>query len=370
MLNKLYNSDRGLIAISFILLCFGLIMVYSSSAIFIGEIKKDSFFFLKKQFLWVCISFVFFMFFLSVDYRYLQKFAWPSLGFISVLLVLLLFFGKEVRGAKRWFDLGPFDFQPSEFAKFVVVLVLANYFDTHKSKLGKISYGLIFPMMISGFVSLLILIEPDMGTPIVIILTSFLLFFVAGTRIKHLLIGILFFIPFLVLATLTQPYRVERFIAFLNPWKYEKFGYQLRQSLISIGSGGIFGKGLGKSEIKEFFLPDAHTDFVFSIIGEELGLFGTVFIILAFGYLLLRGYRISKNADSFFGTLLAIGITSLIVIQAYIHIAVCSGCLPTKGIPLPFFSYGGSSLVFTLSSIGVVANISQYRRKTVRLFFR
>jgi len=286
-------------------------------------------------------------------------------------LILLLFFGKQVRGARRWFDLGPFDFQPSELAKFVVVLALANYFDTHKSKLKKISYGLIFPMMISGFISILILVEPDMGTPVVIILSSYILFFVAGTKIEHLLLAVLLFIPFVILAILIEPYRVERFIAFLNPWKYAKsVGYQLCQSLISIGSGGIFGKGLGKSEIKEFFLPDAHTDFIFSIIGEELGFFGTTFIILAFGYLLLRGYKISKNADNFFGTLLAIGITLTIVIQAYINIAVCSGCLPTKGIPLPFFSYGGSSLIFTLSAIGVLANISQYRRKTVHLFFR
>ncbi len=369
MFNRLYNSDHGLIIVSFILLCFGLVMVYSSSAIFIGEKRDDPFFFLKKQFLWVCFSLVFFMFFMSVNYKYLQKISWHLLVFTAVLLILVLFFGKTVRNVKRWFDLGPFNFQPSELAKFAVVIALANYFDNNKSRLKKISYGLIIPITIVGVISFLILIEPDMGTPIVIVLTSFFMFFVAGTKLTHLFLAVLFFVPAMIFAIFLEPYRFERIIAFFIPSKYtQSTGYQLYQSLLSIGSGGIFGKGLGKSEMKEFFLPDAHTDFIFSIIAEETGLIGAVIIILAFGYLLLRGYKISKNANDFFGTLVAIGITLTIVIQTYINIAICSGCLPTKGMPLPFFSYGGSSLVFTLSAIGVLTNISQYRRKPPHIF--
>lgn len=363
MLQKLYDSDRYLILVTFILLCFGLVMVYSSSGIVVGEKISDQFFYLKKQLLWAGISIIFFSFFLVVDHKYLQKMAIPLIVFVGILLVGVLFFGRTINGVRRWFSFGPLNFQPAEVAKFGIVVFMADYLDRRRSKIKNFFNGFLPVIVIVSFLIVLIIIQPDLGIPVIIVLVSLLILFVAGAKISHLICLVLISVPLLYFAIISKQYRLQRLLVFMNPWEHpQSSGYQLVQSLMSIGSGGIFGRGLGQSQIKKFYLPEAHTDFIFSIIGEELGFIGVVFIIGAFVFFLYRGYKISKNANTFFGTLLAIGITVTIVVQAFINIAVCSGCIPTKGIGLPFFSYGGSSLVFTLSAVGIMANISQSKK--------
>ncbi|MDI6640776.1 MAG: putative lipid II flippase FtsW [Elusimicrobiota bacterium] len=364
MIHKFYNSDHSLIFVTLILVCFGLLMVYSSSAIVVAETKSDQFFVLKKQILWTSISIMFFLLFLLIDYKYLQKFVLPAVLLTFALLLAVHFFGKPIRGVKRWLDFGPLNFQVAEFAKFSIILFLANYLDKNKSKLKNFFTGFLPPILIVGLMVVLIIVQPDLGIPFVSILTMIGMFFIAGVKILHLVVVFFLSLSGIFYFLVSEPYRLERLLSFLNPWKYStSSAYQLCQSLMALGSGGIFGKGLGRSELKEFFLPEAYTDFIFSIIGEELGIFGSTFVVLAFVYFLIRGYKIAKEAKDFFGTLLGFGITLGIVIQAFFNIAVCSGCLPTKGITLPFFSYGGSSLLLTLSAVGVLANISQHKRK-------
>lgn len=368
MIQKFYNSDNRLLIITVILLCFGLLMVYSSSAIVADTTKSDQFFVLKKQLLWLCISLIFFLFFFLLDYHHLRKFVLPAVILTFIFLILVIFFGKTVHKAKRWLNFGPVNFQPSEFAKFSLILFIANYLDKNKSKLKYFFRGFLPPILLGVCIPTLILIQPDWGTPFVIFLTIASMFFIAGVKISYILAIVFISLPGILVLFVSKSYRLERIFAFLDPWKYySSSAYQLCQSLMSLGSGGIFGKGLGRSELKEFYLPEAHTDFIFSIIGEELGIVGTIIVLFLFTYFLLRGYKIAKNAKDFFGTLLASGITFGIVIQAFFHIAVCTGCLPTKGITLPFFSYGGSSLLITLSATGVLANISQHKRKLSKL---
>ncbi|OGS20454.1 MAG: cell division protein FtsW [Elusimicrobia bacterium RIFOXYA2_FULL_39_19] len=367
MLSKINEADNKLIIITFLLVCFGIVMIYSSSAIVTGERRADQFFFLKKQIMWTLISFVFFMFFLMMDYRVLQKVSVPLIIISAIFLIAVLLMGKSIKGAKRWLDFGPISFQPSEFSKLAVIIFVADFIDKNRSKLKDFFQGFLVPIAVAGLICALIAIEPDIGIPFIIISITMILLFIGGAKITHLLIMISAAIPVFYLAVLSKPYRVTRFFAFLDPWKFsQSSAYQLCQSLMSIGSGGIFGKGLGNSDIKKFYLPEAHTDFIFSIISEELGLIGAAGVIFLFAWFLQRGIKIANNAQDYFGTLLAAGLTLSIVMQALFNIAVCSGCLPTKGIALPFFSYGGTSLVLTLSAVGILANISRNRSKPVK----
>ncbi|MBU2567270.1 MAG: putative lipid II flippase FtsW [Elusimicrobia bacterium] len=363
MLRKLYDVDFGLMAVSFLLLCAGLLMVYSSSAIFSGETVSGPFFYFKKQLVWTAISMVFFIFFLNLNYKYLQKVAPGIIIAVFLMLAGVLIFGKTVRGARRWFDFGPINFQPSEIAKFGVIIFLADYLDKNKSKIKSLTRGLLPALLVVGGVSGLIAMEPDFGTPLVICLSSLTLIFIAGAKIAHVLLLLSMTIPAVSFLLLTMPYVTSRVSAFLNPWEYARSAsYQLIQSLAALGSGGLLGKGLGRGEIKRFYLPDMHTDFIFSIIGEEAGLLGTLLVVFAFVWFFYRGYVIARESRDFFGVLLALGITLTIVIQALFNIAVCCGAVPTKGISLPFFSYGGSSLIFTLSAVGVLLNISSNKK--------
>ncbi|OIO75369.1 MAG: putative lipid II flippase FtsW [Elusimicrobia bacterium CG1_02_37_114] len=367
-MTKFYNSNLGLIITSLILLCFGLVMVYSSSAIVTGEKKQDSFFFLKKQVLWAVVSIACFFFFLIYDYKKLQKFSQIGLVVSIILLILVLIIGKPVRDVRRWLTIGPVNFQVSELTKIFIVIFLANYLDRKKSKIKDFFSGLLPALIAVGAVVFLIAIEPDLGIPLVIVIVSAILLFIAGARWIHLFSITAVAAAAGYLAIISKGYRIERFISFLNPWKYsDSSGYQLVQSLISLGSGGFWGRGLGNSQLKKFYLPEMHTDFIFSIVGEELGVIGVLLIVLLFVSLLYNGCKIALEATDLFGTLLAAGVTFTIVIQAFFNIAVCCGCIPTKGISLPFFSYGGSSLITTFIGIGILANISQHKRKDIRI---
>jgi cell division protein FtsW len=368
MTRILHDSDYTLIFIVMVLLCIGLIMVYSSSAVTVGEKRADSFFYFKKQFAWAALSMLFFGFFSLTDYRKFQKYVIPFTVATVIMLIAVLAFGKQIRGARRWFDLGLFNFQPSELAKFVSVFFLADYLDRNKSRLKHFAGGFLPALGVVGLLSGLIVLEPDLGVPAVIMLVAVLLFFTGGARLSHILLVMAAGAPLMFYAIKAHSFRMERLMSFLDPWKNAQgASYQLVQSLTSLGSGGVLGKGAGSSDMSKFYLPDAHTDFIFSIIGEEFGVWGTVLVVLLFCAFMYRGYIISRNARDNFGMMLAAGITLTISVQAFFNMAVCTGCVPTKGISLPFISYGGSSLLLALSATGVLANIALTGRKTVKL---
>jgi len=356
----LNNSSKTLIIISFILLCFGLLMVYSSS----GVTQEDSFKYFKKQFMWSLLGICLFYIFSKYDYKKLKKWSKPLIFISCILLVAIYIFSKPISGAKRWLSFGGINFQVSELAKISIIIFLADYFDKNKSKIKYFFKGLGIPLFIVGLICLLIAFEPDIGTPSVIVFVSFIIFFIAGVKITHLLTIVAVILPGFIYLLFDKPYRIKRILALIDPWKYsEEVGYQLIQSILSLGSGGIFGKGLGHSDLKKNILPAQYTDFIFSIIGEEMGLIGTLSVLILFSLLLFVGYKISKNAPDMFGQLLSIGLILPIVVQAYFNIAVCIGLLPTKGLVLPFISYGGSSLALTLMSVGILDNISKHKTK-------
>jgi cell division protein FtsW len=267
-------------------------------------------------------------------------------------------------GARRWLKLGPIGFQPSEMAKLVLIIFIADIIDRKQSKNKEFKKCVLPVLIITGIFSLLIYIEPDLGNTVILAVLFMVMLFVGGAKIRHLLSIILCAMPLLYIAVLRVGYRKGRLLAFLNPEDdIMGKGYHLYQSLIAFGSGGLFGKGLGASTSKLFFLPQPHTDFILAIIGEELGFAGVSVIIILFALILYRGIRIALGAPNLFGTMMAVGISSLIAMQTIINIAVVTACIPTKGLPLPFLSFGGSSLIFNLIGIGIMLNISMHMRK-------
>lgn len=363
------DADFTLIAAVAILVCFGLVMVYTSSAVVIGEIKSDSLYYFKKQFIWTLLGLIFFTFFLITDYKKLQKFIIPFTIITFLLLLGVLLFGTPIRNARRWFTFSYFHFQPSELAKFMLILFIADYLDKNKSRLKYFSTGFLPPFLVTAGMAVLIALQPDLGIPVIMMISAIFLFFIGGGKITHIMFIIALGIPALIYELRSHPYRLDRLKSFIEPWKYysDGYSYQLVQSLTSLGSGGILGKGAGASEISRFYIPDAHTDFIFTVIGEEFGVLGAVSVLILFCIILQRGYTISKHSRDNFGTLLAAGITLIITIQAFFNIAVCTGCLPTKGLTLPFVSYGGSSIFFNLCAAGILANISANGRKVIKL---
>lgn len=357
---KYHSPDMVLFLVVFGLLCFGLIMLYSASALMALERYKDPYFFLKKQVVWVGIGSFFFILLAGTDYNILQEHSRIIMVVSAVLLTAVLIVGDEISGAKRWLRLGPIGFQPSELAKIAVILGLADYCDRRRSRLQHFGKGLVPALFILlGFCGL-IAAEPDLGTPTVIVVTGLAILYMGGARFSHIMGLVLGAVPFFTIAVLAVPYRRQRFFAFLDPWADPQgSGYQIIQSLMALGSGGFTGKGLGASDLKRLYLPELHTDFIFPIIGEELGWFGSCLIITLFAVLVYRGARIANKAPNLFGRLVTAGIIFTLGFQAVINIAIASGSLPTKGLPLPFFSFGGSSLLFTLAGLGIVMNVSR-----------
>jgi len=345
-----------------ILICVGIIMIYSASSIYALERYKDSMFFLKRHLTFVLIGGIATFFIMGVDYRVLKKYARPMLMFSVILLLLVLFpgIGREVAGAKRWFRFGPVSFQPSELMNLVLIIYVADFISRKKNVIGTFWEGFVPVILVLGTVILLILAQPDLGTAVSLGLVIFIMLFLAGTKLKYLAGVFLASLPLLYILIFSVPYRKARIMTFLNPWLDPKgSGFQIIQSNIALGSGGIFGIGLGHSRQKLFYLPASYTDFIFSIIGEELGLLGTLVICLLFINLFLKGMKVSRNAADGFGHFLSLGIILIISLKALINIGVSSGFFPTKGLPLPFISYGGSSLVFDMVGIGLLLNISR-----------
>jgi cell division protein FtsW len=302
------------------------------------------------------------LFIMSIDYRILEKYSKTILLISLALLVLVIMpgVGKEISGAKRWFRFFGFSFQPSELAQLAMIIYMASFLSRNDKNIKDFYSGFLPVMIMLGIFALLILVQPDLGMSVALVVITFFMLFVGGIRLSHLGAIILLSLPALYLLIYRVPYRRARILSFLNPWQDPKgSGFQLIQSQIALGSGGILGLGLGQGMQKLFYLPAAHTDFIFSIIGEELGLIGTFSVVVLFILFILQSYKIAVNASDSFGYYLAIGITAMIAFEAIVNIAVSTGTFPTKGLPLPFVSYGGTSLVFDLISLGLLLNISR-----------
>ncbi len=360
--------DAGLLICVLGLLVFGWVMVYSSSAL-AAEIRyHDQYFFLKRQMIWSFIGLVVYLVAANVPLQVWQSKTFALYFFTIGALIAVLLVGPSIAGARRWIRLGGFSFQPSEIAKVAMVFVVADYMDRRQSRLKQFSKGLLPLLFLVGVLFALILVEPDLGTPVLMGLVLLALLILGGARWRHLLSMGIAVLPVLILAIIKVRYRLKRLFAYVDPWSDPQgTGYQLVQSLLAMGSGGIFGRGLGGSRIKISNLPDAHTDFVFSVIGEELGLLGTLTCVALFLFLCMWGLQVAKRAPTCFSRLVAAGLSLTIGIQAVINMGVASGLFPTKGMPLPFLSFGGSSLVIIMMSIGLLANISRQGKKELSL---
>ena len=345
-----------------VLILIGIVMVFSSSAVYAMEKYNDSYYFLKRQVLWVMIGTVTMITARKMNYHNWQKAAYPVMAITFLLLIAVMIpgLGKEVGGARRWLNLGGLSFQPSELAKFALVLFIAKSLVKRADKLKNFAYGYLPNLIVLGFFFLPILFQPDFGTAMIICVVTFAMLFTAGVRTKFLFSSALSVIPFMVSAVIGAEYRTRRILAFLNPWQDPSdTGFQAIQSFYAFGRGGYWGTGLGGSSQKLFYLPEAHTDFIFSVIGEELGFIGTTGIVILFGILFWRGFVAAQRAKDPFGTHVAIGLTLLIGVQTFINMGVTVGILPTKGLTLPFISLGGSSLVVLMLCVGVLLNISE-----------
>jgi cell division protein FtsW len=358
--NKMGEIDYGIFYSVALLLTIGVVMVYSASSYFAMFTTKDSMFFLKKQLVSAVVGVVAMAFAMCFDYHKIKKYTVAiMIACIPLLLAVFLFPGTN--GAQRWIVMGPLSLQPSEVAKYVVVLFLAMSLEVKGEGVKKFSTGILPYLGVSGFYAAIVLAEKNLSIASVIMIVTFIVLFAAGGKIKHLF-GIVAPVLFAAATffTLSSSYRKERLLNFIDPWQdpADK-GYQLIQSFYALGSGGVTGLGLGQSRQKTLYMPEPHNDFIFSIIGEELGLIGCICIITLFIIFIWRGINVAMKARDTYGTLLAIGITSIIAVQSLINIAVVTGSMPVTGVPLPFISYGGSALVINMTAMGVLLNISR-----------
>jgi len=359
------RPDIILLGVVLTLLGLGVVMVYSSSAVK-GYIQYDDpWHFFKMEIIWVVAGLAAMLVAMRLDLKWLRKIAKPALYLAIILLVLVKIpgIGRTVNGADRWIGLGPLSVQPSEVIKLAMVLVMAHYLALDPLKIKSFRFGLVPILGLLGVVAGLIMLQPDLGTTLVIAGTTFFMLIAVGARVSHLValggVGV----ALVVAAIAAAPYRMRRILAFLDPWADPSGkGYQTIQALLALGPGGLFGLGLGQSKQKFLYLPENHTDFIFAMIGEELGFVGTSFVVLLFFVFVWRGFRVGMGAIDLFSGLLAVGLTSMVGIQAMINMGVVSGILPVTGITLPFLSYGGTSLVFTMLGVGILLNISREAR--------
>lgn len=354
--------DFVLFIVVMALVSIGVVMVYSASSyisFFSKEYKYDSIFFLKKQLLWATVGSICMIIMMRIDYHKLKKLT--PIGAIATIILLILVLGATpIKGASRWINFGFGTIQPSEIAKYMVVLILARSIDRRSRLLDNFWRGTTWYLIVAGIYAGLILIEPNMSIACVVMFVTFIILFASGAKKIHLFIYVLLGTGAAIALILLFPYRLSRATSFIDPWsKQLKEGYQLVQSLLALGAGGIFGTGFGMSRQKCFFIPEPHNDFILPIIGEEMGLIGCLIIIILYGIFIWRGISAAVKAKDIYGHVLAVGITSVVAVQAIINIAVISGSMPVTGVPLPFISYGGSSLVFNMIAIGILLNITR-----------
>lgn len=358
---KIGSVDFILFSSVMILVAIGVVMVYSASSYsaFFNTKIHDSMYYLKKQGISAIIGAVAMIFMINIDYHKLKKYTLFAM-IITIILLGVVYAFPDVNGAKRWIPFPFFSLQPSEIAKYVVVLYMAKSLEIKGERVKSFTYGILPYLIVSGAFAAIILFEPNLSIATIIMMVTLVILFVAGARWMHF-VGLIGGVGALgVVGILMKDFRRDRVLNFLDPWKDPKgTGYQLIQSLLALGSGGVTGVTLGKSRQKCYYIPEPHTDFIFSIIGEELGLIGCTLIVLLFLVVIWRGIRIAMRAKDIYGTLVAVGITSVIALQAIINIAVVSGSMPVTGVPLPFISYGGSALLFNLMAVGILLNISR-----------
>jgi len=366
---KALSFDKMTFTVALALVALGILMIYSSSAIRAQERFGDSYFFLKRQLIWAFIGTLAMIFAMNFDYRHWQKLAFPLflLSLLFLTLVLVPHVGVKVNGARRWLSFSGLSFQPTEMAKIALILFLSRLLAKKGSQVQELGKGLLPLVFATLMITVPIVLQPNFGNVVVLLAVAVMIYFVGGAHISHLLLLSVGSVPLLLLMVMHSSHAKSRLLTLIDPSRVpEQARYQIKQSFYALGPGGLLGRGLGDGMQKLFYLPEPHTDFIFAIIGEEVGFLGTSMIVLLFGILLWRGMRIALRAPDPFGRFVATGITSLIVFQALINVGMVIGLLPTTGLPLPFISFGGSSLVFSLMQIGILLNISHYAESNSR----
>lgn len=353
------RTDLPLLILTLVLVTVGLGMLYSTSAILAQDRYGDSLYFLKRQLMWAGLGLVAMWVAASVPYRAQRRLALPAMGFVLLLLVIVLVAGKKVGGAQRWLALGPFSFQPSELAKYVLIVYVARVLAANSHRLKSLVHTYLPNVIIMGVVFGLVMLQPDLGTAVVLVASAGLVLLVAGVPWHYLAVTVALMVPFLYYKLFFAGYNLDRVLAFLWPWQDPQgIGYQIVQAHKALGRGGWVGVGLGQSQQKLFYLPESHTDFIFAIIGEELGLLGAFALIALFVMLLWRILNIAVKCNEPFGIYLGLGIFIFLAMQVTMNLGVVSGLLPTKGMPLPFISHGGSNLLISMLAVGTMLNIA------------
>jgi cell division protein FtsW len=356
------KSDRVLFTTTLLLVCLSVVMVYSASAVMALERFDQPYLFLTKQAMWGILGLAVLAIAMRIDYRTYRNdaFVWGALALVGLLL-LAVFFSPPVNGTRRWFNLGGLGIQPSELAKVIAVFFTALMLERRMHRIDEVQYSLLPIAIVVGVMFGLIVLEPDYGTAISLLLIIGLMVFTAGLNYRYLIGTALVTLPVLYVVLISAPYRRRRLLAFLDPWADPLGdGFQVIQSMIAVGTGHVFGKGVMGGVQKLFYLPEPHTDFIYAVISEELGLIGATAVLICFCVIAWRGARIAMRAEDTFGSYVALGLTAMIAVQALVNISVVLGLLPTKGIPLPLVSAGGSSLLINLLGMGVLLNISQH----------
>jgi cell division protein FtsW len=356
------RSDRLLFLATFVLVCASVVMVYSASAVMAEQKYQQSHLFLFKQVTWAALGFLLLSVLMRVDYRHYRQptVIWTTLGVVVLALVLVLF-SREINGTRRWFAIAGVGVQPSELAKIAAVLFTAALLERRMDRVNDPRQAIVPIGLMLAVIAGLILLEPDFGTALSLAVTVGAMVFAAGLSYRYLVGTALAAVPALWIVLMSADYRRRRLLTFLDPWQDPQGdGFQIIQSLIAVGTGGVWGRGLMQGVQKLFYLPEPHTDFIYAVISEELGLVGATVVLACFAVITWRGFRIAVRAPDRFGCFLALGLTTMIALQALVNMSVVLGLLPTKGIPLPFVSAGGSSLLINLLATGILLNVSQH----------
>ena len=356
------QSDKWLFLATLALICASIVMVYSASALVAAERFNQPYLFVTKQIMWAAVGIAVLSIVMRIDYRTYRndKMIWALVAVVALMLISVLL-RRPINGTRRWFGVGGFGIQPSELAKMAAILFTALILERRRTRINELSYSLLPIAVIVGALVGLILLEPDFGTAVSLLLVVSVMIFAAGISYRYLFGAALLALPALYVILMQADYRRRRLLIFMDPWSDPLGdGFQIIQSLIAVGTGGVFGKGLMNGVQKLFYLPEPHTDFIFSVISEELGLIGATLVVLCFCVIAWRGLRTAMRAPDSFGAFLALGITMMLVMQAFVNISVVLGLMPTKGIPLPLVSNGGSSMLMNLLAVRVLLNISQH----------
>jgi cell division protein FtsW len=364
--SRLLTYDAAVLFPALLLVGIGVVMVYSASSALALKKFGTEYYFLKKQAVFALLGMLALVLNRHIPWRFYRMAAYPLLGIalVSLIAVQTTGWGVTAGGSSRWIRYGEISFQPSEFARFALIVYMAYSIDKKGDRLKDFYVGFLPHVLVLGCLSAFILLQPDFGAAVILGAISWMMMFVGGVRLRHLTASLLLLAPILYLFMMTAEYRIKRLMSFLDPWRFSSNeGYQMIHSMMAFGTGGIWGAGIGSGYQKLFYLPEPHTDFIFAVIGEELGLIGVMFVLGLYAAILWRGIGIARNAEDVFGSLLAFGLTTAIGLQVSVNMGVTLGLLPTKGLALPFLSYGGTSLIINMASIGILMNIGATRSK-------